>query len=249
MSEYLRNILKNAKEKADSLDEVVDNSLLITEGAPTGSVSAPSNGGRPVTVGATLNESDTPHGPDTFEVADPLAVSHPQSGAATLKVVVGKTLKPLARPVNTPPHGGAATLKGPPPLIGAAPVKVADGNVHVTFNYMFMDRDVLKAIKDMTEAEARIYLYLVSESYGRHKYPTNICSTTNNEMAPHIGITHSTAFARSLASLEQKGFIDRRYIARKKGEKSQFRVYLPCELAGSKSKTIIENVKIKDTEL
>ena len=106
---------------------------------------------------------------------------------------------------------------------------------------MFLDIDVMEAIKDMTEAESRIYLFLVLRSYGQ-RYPKNICYTTNSEMSPHIGITHKTAFARALSSLENRGFIERRYIARKKGEKTKFRVYLPCEIDGFDSRTIIESI-------
>ena len=110
------------------------------------------------------------------------------------------------------PLTGGGTPEGPGPRSGPGPqtgrdilsvippkqpprkshLKVPDGDVRITRNYMFLDIDVMEAIKDMTEAESRIYLFLVLRSYGQ-RYPKNICYTTNSEMSPHIGITHKTA--------------------------------------------------------
>ena len=238
--QHTRKVWEQKKrEKAQA--ELVDNCLLINKITPTENVSDTLNGAPPLNVGAPSPVPPALTGPGPLggagplSVAPPVPVPHPVSGVGPL------SLKAEPQPYVTQPTSGSPPLTVSPPLSGPGPVRVADGYVRITFNFMFMDRDVLKVIKDMTEAEARIYLYLISKSYGQQK-PKNICSTTNSEMAPHIGITHSTAFARGLASLERKGFIGRRYIARKRGEKSQFRVYLPCEIPGFKSTTIIQSV-------
>ena len=163
-----------------------------------------------------LTEPDPQEVPGTLEVSGPLSGPGPQKGGDILKVV-----SPKQHPKSS--------------------LKIPDGDVRITRNYMFLDVDVLEAIKDMTEAESRIYLFLVLRSYGQ-RYPKNICYTTNSEMSPHIGISHKSAFARAQASLETRGFIERLYIARKRGEKTKFRVFLPCEIEGFESRTIIESI-------
>jgi hypothetical protein len=61
-------------------------------------------------------------------------------------------------------------------------------------------------------------------------------------VSPYICITYKSAFAGALVSLGTRGFIARLYIARNRGEKTKFRVYLPCEIEGFESRAIIERI-------
>ncbi len=199
MSEYLRSVLRSAKEKADSLeDKAVDDSLLITDNT-TAPKEAPAQRQRPA-----------------------LKEAHPPKEAgkrASLKE--GASLKAVGRDI--------------------------DGQqIRITNNFCFFDRDIFELCRELKEAELRIYLELFNKTYAVKKYPTNICSCTNSELTIATGITSSSAFSRAFKLLESKGLIRRLVISRTSNEKSLFRIYLPCELPGSNSKTRVEPWNTED---
>jgi hypothetical protein len=119
------------------------------------------------------------------------------------------------------------------------------GLIRIINNYCFFDRDIFKLFFSLKEAEMRIYLDLYMRSYAK-KTPRNICSCTNSQLSDTTGITSSSAFSRAFKGLESKRLIKRLLISRSSNEKSLFRVFLPCELSGSKSTTQITYVTDDD---
>ncbi len=116
------------------------------------------------------------------------------------------------------------------------------GGVKITNNYMRFDMDIFGALRTMSGNEVRIYLEFIVKTYGQIP-PKNICSTTNPELAIRTGVSSSSSFAAAIKSLEQRGFIKRIFEAHKKKQKSIYRVFLPCEIQGSRSRTKIESTE------
>jgi len=129
---------------------------------------------------------------------------------------------------------------------------IRDGLVNIMANFCFFDRDVFALLRSLKEAEMRIYLDLYTRSYGKWSYakrktiPRNICSCTNSQLSETTGITSSSAFSRAFKGLESKGLIKRLITSRSINEKSLFRVYLPCEIPGADSETIIKYIDDDD---
>jgi DNA-binding MarR family transcriptional regulator len=132
-----------------------------------------------------------------------------------------------------------SNIEAPPQF--EPPSNIEAGGIKITNNYMRFDLDIFDAIKAMSESETRIYLDLLLRSYGQIP-ARNICNTTNPEIASRTGIGSSSSFSKAIRSLEQRGYIKRIFESHQKNQKSIYRVYLPCELTGSRSKTKIENI-------
>jgi hypothetical protein len=151
---------------------------------------------------------------------------------------------PRPRPSLKEAHPPKEVSKHPSLKEGASLKAVGrdiDGQqIRITNNFCFFDRDLFELCRELKEAELRIYLELFNKTYAVKNFPTNICSCTNSELTIATGITSSSAFSRAFKLLESKGLIKRLIISRTSNEKSLFRVYLPCELPGSNSKTKVE---------
>ena len=148
-----------------------------------------------------------------------------------------------AHPPNVaPPLPGPTLLSVVPPPSGVhkGVIKLEDGYVKITKNFLFLDVDVLRMFKEMTEAEIRIYTNLYLRTWGQIN-PNNICKCTNSEISANTGITSPTTFSKIMSKLEDRGLIECRYKARKVGEKSKYRVFLPCEVTGYNGTTIAIN--------
>jgi len=117
--------------------------------------------------------------------------------------------------------------------------EIDGGLVKIIQNYCFFDKDLFSLFHELKEAELRLYLDLYMRSYAR-KHPKNICSCTNSELSDTTGITSSSAFSRAFKGLESRGLIKRLIISRSLSEKSLFRIFLPCEIRGSKSYTEVK---------
>jgi hypothetical protein len=139
-----------------------------------------------------------------------------------------RTTRPV--PVNRP---GPITRRG-------VSVKNEDiGYVSVESNYMRLDLDVFRVIRDMTYGEKSIYLDLIRRAYGAYPRAKNACSCTYTEIIETTGVTSRDSISNAINSLESKGYILRLLTAYKKGDKSMYRVYLPCEIIGKDSRTKI----------
>lgn len=220
MSEYLRSILSQAREKADALEaEPVDNLMLIDQ--PTASNFE----------SALIIET-----PSIFE-GDPNIEGH-SNIEADKSANHAKPSRPASKP-NISVVRSASKSKAP--SIFESPSNIEAGGVKITSNYMRFDLDIFESIKTMSESETRIYLDLLLKTYGQLP-AKNMCFTTNPEIALRTGIGSSSSFATAMKSLERKGFIERIFESHQKNKKSIYRVYLPCELPGAKSKTKVETV-------
>jgi hypothetical protein len=209
---------KKDKEKESSLTVVVDNSLLVSEEAPS------KNESPSVSEAPSKNESPSvSEAPSKNE-----SCSSPNNTQEPTQYTTSK---------NESPSVSEAPSKN------ESPSKIEAGGVRITRNYMFFDVDIFRAIKDMTGNEIRIYLDLILKTYGQIR-PKNICSITNPEIASRTGINSSASFANAFRSLEQKGYIQRIFAAHQKKQKSIYRVFLPCEVRGNHgSRTLIESTE------
>jgi hypothetical protein len=113
------------------------------------------------------------------------------------------------------------------------------GVVTITENYMRFDMDIFRVLTDMGLTERFVYLDLIRRSYGKYPKPVNFCYCTHPEIVDTTGIAGKDSITRAIKALEKKGFLSRWYQAQKKGEKSLYRVYLPCELVGYGGRTRI----------
>lgn len=212
MSEYLRSVLLKAKAKVDEI-EAVDKSLLATN-EPASNIEAPSNNTSSANIEARPN------------------IEAPSKFKAVTKVNHIKAATNAAKTVSLDTHG---------PSNNEAPLNIEAGGVKITNNYMRFDKDIFDVIKIMSESETRIYLDLILLTYGQLP-AKNICSTTNNEIATRTGIKSSSSFSTAFKGLERRGYIKRLLESHQRNQKSLYRVYLPCELPGFKSTTIVEVV-------
>jgi hypothetical protein len=220
MSEFLQKLLSRAKEKADSLEaEPVDN-LLSTDGLSALDFEPPSN----IEAPPQFEPPSNIEGPANNEAYQLTKRSKSANKAIKSKISV------VPSPSN---------IEAPPQF--EPPSNIEAGGIKITNNYMRFDLDIFDAIKAMSESETRIYLDLLLRSYGQIP-ARNICNTTNPEIASRTGIGSSSSFSKAIRSLEQRGYIKRIFESHQKNQKSIYRVYLPCELTGSRSKTKIENI-------
>ena len=118
----------------------------------------------------------------------------------------------------------------------------ASGYVTIEKNYMRFDMDIFTAIKGTTLAEKSVYLELVRRSYGCLP-AKNLCSCTSSDIMYYTGITAKESITQAIKSLEAKCLIQRLFKASNRTEKSLFRVYLPCELSGTSSRTVLTITK------
>jgi hypothetical protein len=112
------------------------------------------------------------------------------------------------------------------------------GGVLIERNYMRFDMDIFPVLAEMAGAEAKVYLDFIRRTYGQVS-PRNICSCTHPMIIESTGITSRETLARVINSLEKKGFVKRLFMARTMKERSMYRVFLPGELPGRQSRTVI----------
>lgn len=113
------------------------------------------------------------------------------------------------------------------------------GSVTISENYMRFDMDIFKALAGMRLNERAVYLDLIRRSYGAYPQPRNTCECTNPEITDTTGLTGKDTITRAIRTLEDNGFISRWFKAQVKGQKSLYRVYLPCEMVGYSGRTKI----------
>ena len=126
---------------------------------------------------------------------------------------------------------------------GTVPRKIADkrddGQVEITRNYMRLDMDVFSIIKELTEAEMRMYLEFLKRTYGNLP-ARNICGGTFRDIGDMCGIASPNAQVKAFAGLTAKGLVERLFRATNKKQISMFRVMLPSERPGAPStRTVI----------
>jgi hypothetical protein len=166
---------------------------------------------------------------DTIPATQPVPVNPPDM--STQPVPVTRTVRTTRTVPSTQPV--PVTRRG---------VKVINddgGVVSIETNYMRFDMDIFRAIRDMTYGEQGIYLDLIRRAYGAYPKAQNICSCTYTELSETSGVTSRDSISNAITSLESKGYILRLVTAYKKGDKSLYRVYLPCEIMGNNSRTKI----------
>jgi len=122
--------------------------------------------------------------------------------------------------------------------INSIPVQEQDGGLKLIKNYMRFDMDVFSILPELTEAEARIYLDFIRRTYGQLP-PRNICSATRRMIGDTAGVASPNAQVKAIQGLERRQLVKRLITSRGKNELSMFRVYLPCELPGTRSTTAI----------
>jgi hypothetical protein len=127
-----------------------------------------------------------------------------------------------------------ARLPHPPSI----PVQTEHEEVEITDNYMRFDLDIFDLLRILSEGELRIYLDFVRRSYGQSP-PRNTCSVTRRKIGATAGVASPNAQVTVIQRLEQKGLIKRLSTATGKNQASKFRVFLPSEIPGHTSKTII----------
>jgi hypothetical protein len=129
--------------------------------------------------------------------------------------------------------------EGPPPLGG---VSIEPGNVVIKQNYIRWDADILTLLNELSGTEFKVYIFFVGKSYGYWKQPKNMCSCTNPIISKSTGITGNSTLSKTIESLISKHLLQRILTSHIPGQPSLYRVFLPCERPGVKSRTIIENV-------
>jgi hypothetical protein len=132
------------------------------------------------------------------------------------------------------------------PKVGGQPnsggVPIEPGNVVIKQNYIRWDADILTLLNKLSGTEFKVYIFFVGKSYGYWKQPKNMCSCTNTIISESTGITGNSTLSKTIESLISKHLLQRLFTSHKPGQPSLYRVFLPCERPGVKSRTIIENV-------
>ena len=153
-------------------------------------------------------------------------------------------------PENEPgPKSGPVTKKGPPKKVvetgpenepgpKSGPEDLTAGEVLLEKNYMRFDMDIFSLMPELTGAEYKVYVDLVRRSYGQIS-PRNICSCTYTMIMKATGITSRTTMAKSVEALIKKGLVRHLFVARRVSEMTIYRVFLPGETPGKRSRTVV----------
>jgi hypothetical protein len=118
---------------------------------------------------------------------------------------------------------------------------IDDSYVKIKNNWMKFDKDIFKVLSLFSGPDFKVYIYMISQSYGAYD-PKNICTVTHSMIMKAVGVNASPPISRSLKSLIQKGFLKRQFKADAKGELSIYRVFLPGEVVGIDGETEIQTV-------
>lgn len=244
---YLMAMAKKAKVKdlpRDEVIEAVDNSTDQGQITTPQSVGIPQNdiatqsGGIPQSVAIETDSLASESGiPPQFGIPTKSGIA-PQSGIHThLEGIPQSDIPPQS---SIPPQSVAIPQSDTPQR--KAYVSVDDGEVYIKSNYMFFDKDIVSAIATMREAEAKVYLALVLQSYGKNP-PRNICSVTNALLKKLTGLGSPSSFSKAFKGLESMGLIKRLVIGSPVTGKTMVRVYLPCETGRFESITELSNIR------
>jgi hypothetical protein len=235
---------KDSLWNAQSPVSPVDNSLLDKTSSPPKVGGQPKTGGAPV-LGGPPKVGDVTKGPSAPSLGGPPALGGlPISGGG---LVLGYSTdehqsdkQPTIKRFPLPPISGGPPNTGPPPVLGAVPIE--PGNVVIKQNYIRWDADILTLLNKLSGTEFKVYIFFVGKSYGYWKQPKNMCSCTNTIISESTGITGNSTLSKTIESLISKHLLQRLFTSHKPGQPSLYRVFLPCESPGVKSRTIIENV-------
>lgn len=123
-----------------------------------------------------------------------------------------------------------------------ADFKSIDGSyVSLEGNWMKFSLDIFKLLPAIGGVELKVYLYLLSLSYGNWQ-PKNICSTSLSMISEATGISFKESVSRIIKKLTTQGLVKRIFKADAKGDLSIYRVYLPSEIPGMGGKTKITTI-------
>lgn len=117
--------------------------------------------------------------------------------------------------------------------------------VKIINNYVFRDADICSLMRELTANEFKVYNYFLSISYEVKFAPRQICSTTHPIIQTETAISSNKTIGVVVESLEAKGLIKRLVTARKAGEMSLYRVYLPCERPGYTGETLVADAEVQ----
>jgi hypothetical protein len=108
-------------------------------------------------------------------------------------------------------------------------------------NYSRRDREVTNLMQLLTPNEWKVYCYFLSVTHEswvpEMRAGVTHCWTTHPTIQRRTGIASNNTVGKTVESLEARGLVRRTYTARRSLEKSQYRVYLPCELTGYQGTT------------
>lgn len=113
---------------------------------------------------------------------------------------------------------------------------IGEGYVVLQNNWFRLDCDIIGLMGRLSDLEFKIYLFMVTISYGQWK-PKNICSASLSAIAEGIGVKATPPISKNVKSLITKGLLQRIFRGDQKGEVSIYRVFLPSEVPWIGGKT------------
>lgn len=136
----------------------------------------------------------------------------------------GPSIEPAPK-IQPGPKILSDSQNAPGPIFTPGPKTGTD--LMIVWNYCRRDRDIAKLLRDLSPSEFKIYNYFLSRTYEDYT-PKQICNTTNSVISLETNISKNTVMA-SIKTLAQKGLLKRIVTGSQAGDKSLYRVFLPCE--------------------
>jgi len=112
------------------------------------------------------------------------------------------------------------------------PVTIQPQPVQIIYNFSKRDRDINKLMPSLTGDEWKVYCYLLSITHEKSWQGETHCWTSHHVIREETGLGCRRTVGIVLESLEAKELIQRTYTGNKAVKKSQYRVFLPCEISG-----------------
>lgn len=116
------------------------------------------------------------------------------------------------------------------------PITIEQQPVQILYNYCRRDRDVVGMMSSLTGDEWKVYCYLLSETHEKWEGETH-CWTSHHVIREETGLGCKRTVGIVLESLEAKGLIQRTFTGNRVVKRSQYRIFLPCEMPGYNGET------------
>ncbi|MGO9121478.1 MAG: hypothetical protein ACLQPD_28200 [Desulfomonilaceae bacterium] len=216
MSEFLQNLLKKVKDNADALEAPPAEPGLAsgtTFDVRSKQRKKPKPGLRkkPGSGGSSEDEPSLPLKPGVVPVPG---------------LVSGPSLAPASDLPAEPGSGGSSEDEPSLPLKPGLPAEPLPFQLLRTFTHS--KAAITNLIPDMKDSELRLYHYLAELTYGNPRHLTDHVITYSQKQAMKAASIKSTAtIVKSMNSLCKKKLVKWIRKARKRGEVSQIKVFLP----------------------
>ena len=232
MSEFLQDLLKKVKQNADALEVPLAESDSERDSTPAAS-SRQKKIGKPSSPAKSVSGQKSQDEPSLLSEPGSL----PESGITTVSGLPTQPGLPTKPGLVTESDGESGLLSEPGSLPESVPLQLLK---------LFADSRaaINSVIPSMKESELHLYYYLADRSYGNQRTQSEgLITYSQKEAMKGTGIKSTATIVKAMNSLCKKKLVKWVRKARKRGEISQIRVFLPEDVQEFRSRSDASNSK------